>query len=84
LGEILTDEQRTQYLKVCDESLSRAREALGQLNGVKLSADQKQSMARIHTFIKQAQDSREKDPLTARQLAERADLLSRDLVRTAR
>lgn len=84
LGEILTEEQRLQYLRLCDESLSRAREALGQLRGLTLSPDQKQSLARVTNFISQAEQARQKDPQTAKQLAERADLLSRDLVRTVR
>lgn len=84
LVEILSDDQKAQLLRVCDESLSRAREAVTQLRGVPLSAEQKQSLGRVRTFIYQAEQAREKDPQTARQMAERADSLSRDLVRTVR
>jgi type IV secretory pathway VirB10-like protein len=81
LGEILSDDQKLQHQKICDESLKRAREALAQLRGRSLSTDQKESVTRIKAFINQAEQSRERDPQTARQLAERADVLSRDLVR---
>ena len=84
LGEILSDDQKIQLLRTCDESLVRAREALGQLRGLNLSPDQKQSMNRVNVFISQAEQARQRDPQTAKQLAERADLLSRDLVRTVR
>lgn len=84
LGEVLSDDQKNQLLKICDESLGRAREALVQLSGVTMSADQKQSMSRVKVFIYQAEQAKPRDPQTAKQLAERADLLSRDLVRTAR
>ena len=84
LGEILSDDQKIQLLRTCDESLVRAREALGQLRGLTLSPDQKQSMNRINVFISQAEQARQRDPQTAKQLAEHADLLSRELVRTVR
>ena len=84
LGEIFSDDQKLQLQKSCDESITRAKEALGQLRGLSLSPDQKQSLARVHIFISQAQQAKSKDPQTAKQLAERADLLSRDLVRTVR
>jgi len=84
LGEILSEDQKAQHLKACDESLARAHEAVTQLKSATLSADQKASLSRVRTFIYQAEKAREKDPQTARQLAERADLLSRDLVRTVR
>ena len=84
LGEILSDGQLLQLRRNCDESLGRAREALSQLRGLNLSPEQKQSLARIRIFIGQAEQARERDPQTAKQLAERADLLSRDLVRTVR
>ena len=84
LGEIFSDDQKLQLQKSCDESITRAKEALGQLRGLSLSPDQKQSLARVQIFISQAQQAKSKDPQTAKQLAERADLLSRDLVRTVR
>ncbi|HEY3743784.1 MAG TPA: hypothetical protein VGL53_28260 [Bryobacteraceae bacterium] len=84
LGEILSDDQRLENLKICDESVGRAKQALAQLRGITLNASQKESVARIRTFISQAEQARQRDPQTARQLAERADLLSRDLVKTVR
>lgn len=84
LGEIFSDDQKFQALKTCDESLARAREAVAQLHGMTLSQEQKQSMTRVKVFISQAEQARQRDPQTAKQLAERAELLSRDLLRTAR
>ena len=84
LGEIYSDDQKIQLQRSCDESITRAREALGQLRGLNLTAEQKQSLDRVRIFISQAVQARTRDPQTAKQLAERADLLSRDLVRTLR
>ena len=84
LGEIFSDDQKVQALKICDESLARTREAVAQLRGMTLSSEQKQSMTRVKVFISQAEQARQRDPQTAKQLAERAELLSRDLLRTAR
>ena len=84
LGEIFSDDQKVQALKTCDESLAKAREAVAHLHGMTLSSEQKQSMTRVKVFISQAEQARQRDPQTAKQLAERAELLSRDLLRTAR
>jgi hypothetical protein len=84
LGEILSDDQKLQFQKVCDESIKRAREALTQLRAFNLSTDQKESVTRIRAFIVQAEQARQRDPQTARLLAERADVLSRDLLRVVR
>ena len=84
LGEIYSDDQKLQLQRSCDESLSRTREALGQLRGLNLSPEQRQSLARVRIFLSQAEQARTRDPQTAKLLAERADLLSRDLVRTVR
>ncbi len=84
LGEIFSDDQKVQALKSCDESLARTREAVAQLRSMTLSSEQKQSMTRVKVFISQAEQARQRDPQTAKQLAERAELLSRDLLRTAR
>jgi hypothetical protein len=84
LGEILSDDQKLQFLKVCDESIKRAKEALSQVRGLNLSTDQKESVTRIKAFIVQAEQARQRDPQTARLLAERADVLSRDLLRVVR
>jgi hypothetical protein len=84
LGELLSEDQKAQYLKAYEESLARARDVVTKLKGASLSTDQKSSLARVKTFIYQAEQAHQKDPQTARQLAERADLLARDLVRTVR
>ena len=84
LGEIISDDQKAGYLKACDQALSRARKALGQLKGFTLTNEQTETVERIRTFISQAEQARQNDPQTARQLADRADLLSRDLVRSLR
>lgn len=84
LVEIMTDEQRVVMLKACNQALARARQSLNRLKSSQLSHEQSESVERIRTFISQAEQARQADPQTARQLAERADLLSQDLLRIVR
>jgi outer membrane biosynthesis protein TonB len=84
LGELISEDQRAGYLRACDAGLARARQALNQLKGVSLTHEQTEAVERIRTFIDQAEQARQSDPRTARQLADRADLLSRDLVRSVK
>lgn len=84
LGEILSEGQRQQLLTACDASLARTRDALSRVRGLSLSPAQRETLARVRSFMDQASRARDKDPQTARQLAERADLLSQDLLRSLR
>jgi hypothetical protein len=81
LGVILSDAERRQYEAEYAQSLSRARSALQQVSGKSLGPTQRETVERIQTFIRQAEESRGKDLATALQLVKRADVLGQDLLK---
>lgn len=81
LGEILSAAQRRQYEADYAQSLSRARSALQQASGKSLSPTQRETVERIQTFVRQAEESKGKDLATALQLVRRADVLGQDLLK---
>ena len=81
LGAILSDAERRQYEADYAQSLSRARSALQQASGKSLTPMQKETVERIKVFIQQAKESKGRDLATALQLARRADVLGRDLLK---
>ena len=81
LGAILSDAERRQYEADYAQSLSRARSALQQASGKSLTPTQKETVERIKVFIQQAEESKGRDLATALQLARRADVLGRDLLK---
>lgn len=80
LGQMLTTQQTEAYNKNLDESLDRVKQALGTVQGRTLTNEQSEVVVRIKSFLVQAEQTRERDLLTAVRLASRADLLSRDLL----
>jgi hypothetical protein len=80
LGQMLTAEERREYTRTLDESLDRVNRALVALEGKNLTAEQKESLERIRTYQKQAEQARDQGLLTAVSLARRADLLAKDLL----
>ena len=80
LGPMLTTEQRAQYRQQYDGSLKVAQDALARIAGKPLTRDQAESANRIRSFISQARDAQARDPITAAQLARRAEILARDLL----
>jgi hypothetical protein len=64
-----------------DESLDRVRRALALVAGKPLSRDLTDMVGRIQNFQRQAEQARESDPVTAVNLARRADLLAQDLLK---
>jgi hypothetical protein len=73
---------RQQLLKEIDSSLERAKNNVSMLQSRTPTAERQRGIARVETFIIQAQDARTANDLPmARSMAERADLLSRDLLR---
>jgi hypothetical protein len=79
LGEILTADQRRQMQTEMADHLARARDILTKASKVNLKGSEAETRDRVRIFIKQAEDSRERDPATALQLANRADVLAQDL-----
>lgn len=79
LGQILTPAQRAEYNRNIDQSLHRAGKILQIASGRTLTREQAASAAMIASFMRQAESLRNDDLVTALSLAQRADLLARDL-----
>ncbi|HTP87884.1 MAG TPA: hypothetical protein VMJ34_13105 [Bryobacteraceae bacterium] len=81
LGQMLTDRQRREYESHINDSLGRARANLARARKQPDLTDAQQRIAaQVETFIQQAMERRKTDLVSSRSLAERADLLSRDLM----
>jgi len=80
LAPMLTPNQTKEYAKKLDGALDRAKNAVGVLEKKALSSEQKDTVTTIKSFVAQAEQAREQDLVSAVSLAERADLLSRDLL----
>ncbi len=78
LGDALTADQQRQLNAAIDQSLSRAEASLKSISFRQLAADQK-GVDQVRNFIRQAQDLRKSDLTAARSLAQRAEVLARDL-----
>jgi hypothetical protein len=84
LGDVLTPDERKQYSASIDQSLSHAQTSLNSIAGRQLNKDQQAEVEQIRNFMQQAQGSRGSDPGGAKSLAERAEVLARDLAATFR
>jgi hypothetical protein len=84
LGDVLTPEQERQYNAAIDQSLTRAQNSLGTLTNRQLTKEQQAVVAQIQSFVQQAQTARKSNLPAARSLAERADVLARDLAGSLR
>jgi hypothetical protein len=82
LGQILSDDEKTQYRTTYERSSTAAREMLKTLTGRQLATDKLESIGRIRSFLAQAKEAAASDWSAAAQLAYRAEILARDLVRT--
>jgi hypothetical protein len=81
LAQLLTPEEQRENTRTLDDSLERVNRTLAIVEVKNLTADQKETVLRIRTFRKQAEQARrEQDLLTAVSLARRADLLAKDLL----
>lgn len=80
LAQLLTPGEERDNTRTLDECLDRVNRALTAVEGKNLTADQKETVLRIRTLRKQAEQAREQDLLTAVSLAKRADLFAKDLL----
>ena len=78
----MTPEEQRAYNAQIDQHIQRATQALALVGKRTLTAQQKTSVAQIRGFIAQAQQMRGTDVVRAKSLAERADILTQDLVST--
>ena len=81
---MLTPAQSQQLQRDVDRRLGRAQASLSALAGKTLTSEDAALVTQIRTFISQAREARQTDPLRASNLAERAEVLARDLVRRLR
>ena len=79
LGELLTAEQTQQLRQIYNQSFARASRILSSLRGRTLAPEQAEAASRVAALLKQAVDALQRDLGTAAQLAQRADVLARDL-----
>jgi hypothetical protein len=84
LGDILTPQQERQYNTAIDQSLARAQSSLGSVANRQLTKEQQGVVTQIQGFIQQAQATRKSNLPAARSLAERAEVLARDLAGSLR
>jgi hypothetical protein len=84
LGEMLTPEQERQYNLAMDQCLQRAQANIGRVSKRQLSKEQQGVVFQVQSFIEQAQSTRKTNLTAAKSLAERADVLARELARTVR
>jgi hypothetical protein len=79
LGDVLSANEQRQYNAAIDQSLSRAQTSLNSVGTRQLDKDQQAQVQQIRNFMQQAQSTRNSDPTGAKSLAERAEVLARDL-----
>jgi outer membrane biosynthesis protein TonB len=79
LGPVLTAAQQRQYNSAIDESLERAQTSLRSIGNRALTKQQQATLEETQNFIRQAQATRGKDLAGARRLAERAEVLAKNL-----
>ena len=79
LGPVLTREQRRERNRLIDRDLDAARRIVAGIVARELTTEQVNSVRRIREFLRQAEEVRSRDPALARNLADRAALLARDL-----
>lgn len=82
LGPVLTAAQQRQYNSAIDESLEHAQTSLRSIGNRTLTKQQQANLEETQNFIRQAQATRGTDLAGARRLAERAEVLARNLERS--
>jgi len=80
LAQILTPEESRRNTQELEQYLGNVKRALTMVQGRNLTPEQKDIARLVETFLKQAEQAREQDLVTAVNLARRADLLAKDLL----
>ena len=81
---MLSPAQRAEYSTATDQSLSHAAADLETVSKRTLNADQQSVVRQIKDFMAQAQQARETDLISARGLAQKAEVLARNLTQSLR
>jgi ATP-dependent exoDNAse (exonuclease V) beta subunit len=80
LAPMLSEEEQRNYDAAIAELVGRARQNLAKAKGRTLSQDMQDIVQRAEEILARAEQQRKQDPAAAKSLAERAELLSRELV----
>lgn len=80
LVQIFTAQEAREYTRALNQSLDIVEKDLKILASKTLNAEQSDSVNRIRTFQKQAEQARDQDLVTAVSLARRAEVLAQDLI----
>jgi|GEM_PF-1351710 len=80
LAQILTPEESRRNTQELEQYLGSVKRALTMVQGKTLTPEQRDIAKLVETFLKQAEQAREQDLVTAVNLARRADLLAKDLL----
>jgi hypothetical protein len=81
---MLTAEQQRQLNADLDQSLEHAQTSLRSIGGRQLTQQQQGDLDDIRNFIRQAQATRGTDLAAAKSLAERAEVMARNLEKNLR
>ena len=84
IGLILTADQQRQYNRAIDDTLSRARASLASISNRQLTQAQQTNLGQIQNFMQQAETTRASDLPAAKRLAERAEVLAKNLAKSLR
>jgi hypothetical protein len=84
IGLILTADQQRQYNRAIDDSLARARASLASFSSRQLTQAQQTNLGQIQNFMQQAETTRASDLPAAKRLAERAEVLAKNLAKSLR
>jgi Tfp pilus assembly protein PilF len=79
LGQLISEEQRTEYQRAYEVDTNEANKILLSFSSRKLARDQTDSVTRIRSFLQQAAEARANDWALAANLARRAAILAREI-----
>jgi hypothetical protein len=79
-----TKEQERELNAQIDQAISGAEASLRAMGSHNLNREEEAAVAQVRSFVRQAMEARKTDPSAARSLAQRADILARDLLKNAR
>jgi hypothetical protein len=79
LADLLTPAQQRQYNADIDQGVQHAQASLNSIGSRTLTKEQQDGVAQVRTFIQQALSTRGSNLPGAKSLAERAEVLARDL-----
>ncbi len=84
LSEVLTSQQRDEYLRRLNRDVAEAQRILNSLKGRSLGQEGSETAARVRAFIEQAREKKGSDLGAAVEFARRARLLAEDLLSSIR